>query len=206
VTSLIDWESLKGDGGEFVRRYGVLLISGLVGLFLVGYGVYSAIRPERPTVEIVKSEVLGQETEGEGQIMVDVAGAVEKPGLYELPKGARIGDALVIAGGLDALADRGWVARYINLASKLEDGAKIYIPENSENSSEQITGGEEKSSGLVNVNTASRSELESLWGIGEVRAQAIIENRPYGTLEEIMSKAGIPESVYAKIKDEVAIY
>lgn len=206
MTSLIDWESLKGDGGEFVRRYGVLLISGLVGLFLVGYGVYSAIRPERPTVEIVKSEVLGQETEGEGQIMVDVAGAVEKPGLYELPKGARIGDALVIAGGLDALADRGWVARYINLASKLEDGAKIYIPENSENSSEQITGGEEKSSGLVNVNTASRSELESLWGIGEVRAQAIIENRPYGTLEEIMSKAGIPESVYAKIKDEVAIY
>lgn len=203
MSEITEWTSLKEKGGVLVRRYGVLLIIGMVGVGCVGYGVYMAIRPESPVVEIVKSEVLG-ESEG-GEIMVDVAGAVEKPGLYTLSKGSRIGDALVVAGGLAGVADRGWVSRYLNLASKIEDGAKIYIPaqvEGKESGKEEVVA----KSGRVNINTASIGELDSLWGIGEARAKMIIENRPYSTLEELMSKAGLSESVYAKIKDEISVY
>ncbi|MFH2019590.1 MAG: helix-hairpin-helix domain-containing protein [bacterium] len=200
----IDWERVKGEGGELVRRYGVLTVIGVVGVVLVGIGVYSAIRPEKPVVEIVKSEVLGESEED--SVVVDVAGAVEKPGMYKLASGSRIGDALVMAGGLAAEADRGWVARYINLASRLEDGGKIYIPGQAESKENQGSGGKEEQKGLISINTASVGELDSLWGIGEARAKAIIENRPYATLEELMSKVGLPESVYTKIKDEISVY
>lgn len=209
MSEINDWESLKVVGKEYGRRYGMLMIVGVVGVAFMSYGVYSVVKPERPTVEIIKSEVLSESENG--GVLVDVAGAVERPGMYKLANGSRIGDALVMAGGLAAEADRGWVARYVNLASKLEDGGKIYIPKQNENNnqgsnSKLQTNSSEQNSKLININTASASELTSLWGIGEARAKAIIENRPYSSVEELLSKAGLPESVYTKIKDEVSVY
>jgi competence protein ComEA len=132
---------------------------------------------------------------------------VEKPGVYKLPGGSRIGDALVVAGGLAGDADRNWVGQTLNLAELVKDGQKIYIPRQSENSEGQKIGGSDsQNSGKVNINKASVSELDGLSGIGETRAQAIVEGRPYTATEEIVEKAKVPKSVYENIKDQLSVY
>lgn len=202
---------------EYLREFGVLIVVGLVGGGILIYGLWGVLGGEEVTVEIVRdnpsrSDLVGFENDLQPTrsdlIYVDVAGAVEKPGVYKLSSGSRIGDALVMAGGLSAKADREWVARTINLASEVKDGGKIYIPA-VQQISESVGQSASKSvseSGKININTASNGELDSLAGIGEVRAQAIIANRPYGRTEELVSKAKIPQSVYDEIKDSLSIY
>lgn len=188
---------------DFLREFGVIVIVGLIGGGILIYGLWGVVGGEQATVEIVKNE---PQT---GEIVVDVAGAVEKPGVYTLTSGSRIGEALVVAGGLSAQADREWVARTVNLAAELEDGAKIYIPStigNGNPKSEILNPRQILNSKLININTASVGELDGLVGIGEVRAQNIVANRPYGSTAEIVGKAKIPESVYEEIKDSLTLY
>ena len=201
--------------GLILREFGWVLIMGLVGVGVLVYGLWGVLGGERATVEIVKS---GESSNIENsnivisedrEILVDVAGEVEKPGVYKLPGGSRIGDALVMAGGLSEFADRVWVAATLNLASEVKDGGKIFIPKRDENSNignSNLVLSEGQKSGKVNINTASVAELDSLSGIGEVRAAAIIANRPYGSTEEIVEKAKVPRSVYESIKDQLTIY
>lgn len=191
---------------QFLKQYGILVGMGIVGILILIYGVYGEVSAEKPVVEIVRGE--GKSEKGElVEIMVDVAGAVEKPGLYKLTSGSRIGDALVMAGGFSAAADREWVAKSINLAEVLKDGGKVYIPVKQEITPlNQKTIKPLESQGKVNINTASMSELDGLTGIGEARARLIMDNRPYGNIDELVSKAKIPQSVYEAIKDSVSIY
>jgi len=195
---------------EWGSRYGLLAMTAGVGMGLVGYGLWQAVRPEEPKIEIVRSEEIVGGGGGEGEIVVDVGGAVEKPGVYRLVKEMRVGEAIVRAGGLSAEADRVWVTRYVNLASPLTDGGKIYIPyagEEGLGDQESDKMGETMgvSQAKINLNTASREELDGLWGIGEARAETIISNRPYSRVEELVSKAGIPSNVYERIKNEVVV-
>lgn len=141
-----------------------------------------------------------EKTEGT-EITVDVGGAVERPGVYQLAADARVNDALTAAGGLSGEADRSWVARYLNLAQVVVDGAKIYIPRISEDTSSTSS-----TSNPININTASAQELDSLWGIGAKRAADIIANRPYAKVEELVTKAGVPQNVVDKIKDKVTVF
>lgn len=191
----------------------VVFALGILGVGLLLYGVWEQIKPGEVKVEIVSGEsAIQQVGDSAKQIMVDVAGEVEKPGVYKLQSGSRIGDALVAAGGLAAGADREWVAKNLNLAKEIKDQEKVYIPENSDNQKTQRIGEpENRSVGIsdsqtVNINTASEGELDKLTGIGEVRARAIIENRPYSSTEELVSKTKIPQSVYEKIKNSISVY
>jgi competence protein ComEA len=200
------------------EEHRVTLLLALTGLFLLGVGVLSAvtiaINRSKPSVEIIP--VQEAEPTDTLEIVVDVAGAVEKPGLYRFPRDARVNDALVAAGGFAADADRNWVEKYINLAQSLSDGIKLYIPTVSEDLSVETLGSNIPADAggavigyqtqTVNVNTASLAELDSLWGIGEKRAQAIIDNRPYGNLSELTSKAGIPKNVFERIKPQISLY
>lgn len=194
----------------FLKEFGVLITVGMVGIGILIYGLWGVVKPEEAVVEIVKSNspianspILKSET----QIVVDVAGAVEKPGVYKLPSGSRIGDALVLAGGVSAKADREWIAKTLNLAEAVKDEAKIYIPARSEGSNLPNSPNlANKPNSKVNINTASVAELDALVGIGEARAKAIIANRPYGSTEELVSNAKIPQSVYEKIKDSISVY
>lgn len=191
---------------QFLKQYGVLVGIGLVGVGVLIYGVYLEVSAENPVVEIIKGEPARSDLAG-AQVMVDVAGAVEKPGLYKLSSGSRIGDALVTAGGLSATADREWVAKSINLAEVLKDGGKVYIPRQSDNQKTQIVReSDNQINQKININTASLSELDGLTGIGEARARLIMDNRPYSNIDELVSKAKIPQSVYETIKDSVSIY
>lgn len=191
---------------EFLREFGVLVVIGMVGVGVLIYGLWGELMPEKAGVEIVKGDVIGN-IDNMGEITVDVAGAVEKPGVYKLPSGSRNGDALVMAGGLSAKADREWVAKSLNLAEVVKDGGKIYIPRQLGNSDIQRIGESvNQTSAKVNINTASLGELDSLVGIGEARARTILDNRPYANTQELVSKAKIPQSVYDKIKDSIVVY
>ena len=211
---------------DFLREFGVLIIVGVVGSGILIFGLWG-VMGERATVEIVKggsqpvrSDLVGSEndlqpTRSDLLITVDVAGAVQKPGVYKLPNGSRIGDALVMAGGLGEKADREWVSKTINLAEVVKDGGKIYLPVYKETPSQIESkgvslGGQGVTLGItskkININTASLSELDSLVGIGEVRARTIMDNRPYSDTNDLVTKAKIPQSVYEKIKDLVTVY
>ncbi|MBI2010358.1 MAG: helix-hairpin-helix domain-containing protein [Candidatus Chisholmbacteria bacterium] len=199
-----------------------LLVLGVV--LLVGGGVAMLIGGRQATspVEIISSDEGINSSNG---IVVDVSGAVERPGVYNLDSGARLTDALTAAGGFSEAADRVWVSRYVNLAQVVPDGAKVYIPSEGESyntgstSSKSSTGStgstgitmggvlgvESGEAGLVSVNSASQAELEELVGIGEKRAEAIINNRPYSSVEEVKEKAGIPQRVFEEIRNQLTL-
>ncbi len=192
---------------EVWHKYKPGIILGLIGLVLVSVGIFATLfyyQTSEPEIEIITGE------EEAGTIWVDLAGAVEKAGVYELPADARVKDVLARAGGLSAEADREWVAKNMNLAQKLIDGVKLYIPNQSERVKEQesgrIAGDSASLVGKININTASAAQLDTLWGIGLARAADIIDNRPYQSAEELQTKKIIPSNVYERIKEKISVY
>lgn len=149
------------------------------------------------------------------EVYVDVDGAVVRPGVYRLKDGARVSQAIDAAGGLTAEAD----VTGLNRASKITDGQKIYVPTVGEQQAAAVVGGAESSaamtpgagpsSGLVNINTASAAELQTLSGIGPSMAQSIIDDRskngPFASVDDLMRVSGIGEKKLAKIKDCICI-
>lgn len=136
---------------------------------------------------------------------VHVCGAVNQPGVYELPAGSRVFEAVLAAGGLTEEAD----SSSVNQALQLVDGQMIYIKEQGEVTefSETIDVG--PADQKVNINTADAQELMSLSGIGQAKADAIIAyreaNSGFGTIEDIMKIEGIKEGVFSKIKDSIKV-
>jgi competence protein ComEA len=204
----MDWEGV-------IEKYKIQLGIVLGGLILLGLGVifFRLNSADKPKIEIISPD----SSQGAATIFVDIQGAVEKPGVYELPANSRINDLLIRAGGLSAEADREWVSKNINLAQKLQDSSKIYIPSQKEvrqfggpalstTAGGEVAGISGTIAGKININTASQAQLESLWGIGEKRAADIIANRPYQSIEELVTKAKIPKSVVEKIKEKITIY
>ncbi|HUV42932.1 MAG TPA: ComEA family DNA-binding protein [Patescibacteria group bacterium] len=187
------------DFQKLLEQGKVPLLLGLIGIFLVSVGILTTLflnQQKEPEIEIIASK---EESE---TIWVDLAGSVIQPGVYELPSNSRYKDLLALAGGLSAGADRSWVEKNLNLAQELEDGQKVYIPSQGEDG--EVAG--ESVSGKININSASASELDSLWGIGEARAKAIIENRPYASVDDLLDKKVIPANVFETIKDEITVF
>lgn len=185
---------------DFLEKYHWQIVVGLVGLILMGIGTFSLLlfHQKEPEIQIISADQQNQKT-----IFVHLEGAVEKPGVYELSLDSRLNDLLILAGGLSAQANREWVEMNLNLAQKLVDGAKIYILEVNGKNNLEIS---QEKRGVINLNQASLSELDSLWGIGEKRAADIVKNRPYQTVEELVKRKIIPQNIYEKIKDEVVVY
>lgn len=178
---------------------------GFVGILLVSIGLFTTVLAPAKEEEI---KIEGGQSKA--KIYVDVQGAVVKPGVYGLNENSRLQDGLVAAGGLSGNADREWVGKNLNLAKRLEDGAKIYIPLARESVSRSVGDSESQvigaSVGLININAASSSELDKLPGIGPVTAQKIIDNRPYSEIGELSSKKVIGQKVFDQIKDKVTAY
>lgn len=147
-------------------------------------------------------------------VAVDVEGAVLRPGVYTLSPGSRLKDALIAAGGLSEDADRQLIAKQLNMAVKVTDGAKVYIPKigDSASGSSGGTGTADTgqtlgaTTGLININTATAESLDNLPGVGQVTAQKIINARPYGSVEELLSKKVVSNSVYQKIKEKISVF
>ncbi|WP_050008308.1 helix-hairpin-helix domain-containing protein [Butyrivibrio sp. WCE2006] len=161
-------------------------------------------------------------------VMVHVCGAVLCEGVYELPTGSRVVDAIKAAGGFSEDAD----SDFINQALVLEDGIKIKVPTTEESASIAETDGSqkradigeqvgiigapsdsssasEKDEGKVNINSATEDELCSIPGIGPSRAKSIIayreENGRFGTIEDIKKVTGIKDKFFSKIKDHITV-
>lgn len=189
----------------------LILLGGIfigIGILLIKGGQF-----ESNTVEVIESD----STDSAGEIVVEVAGAVEKPGVYRFENGARVEDLLISSGGISADADRAWMEKIINRAARLSDGQKIYIKRYDEHSSvlsdknegvyQNISTDQGRGdASMVNINAASAKELESLWGIGPVYAQNIIEQRPYSSVEELLTKGVIKKNVYERNKDLMVVY
>jgi len=191
-----------------------LVILLFLGLILIGFGALSfkiGLFGNSDTIEVLNNTLEPQNTNFE--VVVEITGSIEKPGVYKLPNNSRIDDLLTVSGGLSVNADRDWVSKNINRASKLIDGQKIYIYSQSEVASAKESGGIKpyqevigySAEGLVNINIASEKELDSLVGIGPVYAQKIIEQRPYSNLEELVTKAKIPAKTFDKIKNDISL-
>jgi len=188
-----------------------LVTLGLLGGLLLVVGVFSVVViSSRTGGEDLVIQKAGEAEELGSKLVADVAGAVMKPGVYELKGNARVNEALIAAGGLGEEADREWVEKNLNLAAKVTDGQKIYIP--SEGETEKVAPLQGKGTtlmtrlDLVNINTASSAELDTHWGVGEATAKKIIDNRPYGAVEELLTKKAVKNNVYEAIKDSVSVY
>ncbi|WP_430068651.1 helix-hairpin-helix domain-containing protein [Priestia aryabhattai] len=174
------------------------------------------------TSDIIKAESSATKKEGESSeqvissqdspfVMVDIKGAVQKPGVYQLPKDARVKDALAQAGGATKEAD----LRQLNLASKLQDEMAVYIPAAGEEIppsspvSSISSSGTSNNQPLVNINTANTDELQTLNGIGPSKASAIVsyreENGLFQTVEDLGQVSGIGEKSLEKIKAQITV-
>ena len=132
------------------------------------------------------------------KVWIDISGSVVSPGVYQLRADARIKDALVAAGGFSGDADREYVARELNLAAKVTDGQKIFVPK------KEVLGVVKDAK--ININTASADSLMNLSGIGESRAAEIIKGRPYVKVDDLVTKKIISASVFEKIRDLITVY
>lgn len=169
------------------------------------------------TAEAVSAEEADTSGETDGPssynnvIFVDLGGAVSKPGVYKVSPDTRLYMVIEMAGGLTEDAD----TNSVNQASFVQDGEKIIIPAKGDPASASaaaeasVQGGTAAvpdASGLVNINIASKDELMTLNGIGEVMAERIIEYRAsnrFRNKEDIMSVKGIGSGIYEKIKDSI---
>ncbi len=177
---------------------------GVLGLIFFAYGLISLLgQSEKESSLVIESN---SEAKSEILIAADIQGAVVKPGVYQLAQGSRIKDLLVIAGGLSSDADRVWVSKNLNLAQKISDESKIFIPKEGEAESITTSSGSTNKSGLININSASSSELESLPRIGVVTAGKIIDGRPYSSIDDLKTKEIVSDSVFEEIKDKVSVF
>jgi competence protein ComEA len=209
---------------SFAKEHFVAVLVGVCGLVFLVYGFVSLYYVGDTEEDIVFASKESDQASASKQenpekqkvIMVDIAGAVAKPGVYNLPSDSRVQDLILAAGGISPNADRQKVAQTLNLAAPLTDGAKLYIPivgeqmvtssggsENSSAASQSTLG---STTALININTAETSALEELPGVGEVTAGKIIENRPYASVEELLEKKAVGEATFEKIKDQVSVF
>lgn len=151
-----------------------------------------------------------------GPINIYINGAVARPDVYSLPPNTIIRDALLAAGGTTGDAD----INFINLARPLQDGEQVYVPrvgeiisQPSQAASSQTTSVSTSSSvapdGIVNINTGTLADLDTLPGIGPAIAQRIIDyrdaNGPFATIEDIMNVSGIGPVTFDKIKNRITV-
>jgi competence protein ComEA len=187
-----------------LTRIGLAIVA-IVAAMVVVFAAARAI-DERAAPPIVIDNSLVQPG-----IVVDLRGEVAKPGVYELPAGSRLDDAIVAAGGLTEDAD----LTRLNLAERLQDGTVVTISSVAELAATGSAGAEgsgedvrqDQPQGLINLNTANAVELESLPEVGEVTAARIIDyreaNGPYRSVDDLVHVQGISMRTVSGLRDLV---
>ena len=210
---------------EKIKEYKIIVICAGLGLALGGFlllkptsqtpvketnlqAEVSAVSKDSSSEKVVKTEEKDESPE-QDLITVDVKGAVKSPGIYDLPVGSRIHDAVQKAGGLTEEAD----SKSLNLAQKVSDEALVYVPTKGEEAaSQQAASGTSPSTSKekkVNLNKASLEELKQVKGLGGKRAQDIIDHREangkFKSVDELKKVSGIGAKTIEKLKDYVTV-
>ena len=208
---------------DFFKRYayiilGIVCVLALGGLYMVGRnrpaGVVDAGQPLISPQEVI-AQTLPDTTpyypQPPAKIGVHIAGEVNSPGFHIVPYGSRINDVVELAGGLTQYAD----LLRINLAAFVYDASQIIVPTIGEDLPE--TAGQQgqqnqsaiTADGRININLANLTELQTLPGVGPVRAQSIIDFREsaggFNTIEELMNVSGIGPATFDNIRDRVTV-
>ncbi|OGH49732.1 MAG: hypothetical protein A2186_02355 [Candidatus Levybacteria bacterium RIFOXYA1_FULL_41_10] len=191
-----------GKYASILRKNVIALLLTVIGFVLVASGILSISSKSKKDI-VFESKGASLGVNESRKIAVDVSGGVINPGLYQFSEGSRVQDGLAAAGGLSESADREWVEKNLNLALKLKDSQKIYIPKQGE---ELYADQGMTQEGLININTASPGNLDVLPGIGPVTAQKVIDNRPYGSIDELLIKKAVSKATFEKIKDKISAY
>jgi competence protein ComEA len=187
---------------RFTRQQIVVGSVVVLGLLLLGSrllnGSHAAPTPPIPTATTATAATARVE------LFVDVVGAVRRPGLYRVPQGSRVADALTRAGGTTRKAQ----LELVNLAAPLADGEQIVVPRRGEAVAGAGGGGAGAASGPVHLSTATVDELDTLPGIGPVTAQKIVDYRQqhgtFASVDELDAVPGIGPARLEQLKDLVA--
>ena len=205
---------------EKIKEYKIIVICTGLGLLVGGFFLLKPT-PQTPVKEtnlqaevaavskdsVSENEVKKEEPVEQDLITVDVKGAVKAPGIYDLPVGSRVNDAVQKAGGLTEQAD----SKSLNLAQKVSDEALVYVPTKGEEAASQQTASGTASSTSkekkINLNKASLEELKQVKGLGGKRAQDIIDHREtngkFKSVDELKKVSGIGAKTIEKLKDYV---
>ena len=204
---------------ERIKEYKIIVICASLGLVLGGFFLLkpvaqtpakeSNLQTEVTTVSKDEKEDKNQKEEVVEQdlITVDVKGAVKSPGIYDLPVGSRINDAVQKAGGFTDNAD----SKSINLAQRISDEALVYVPTKEEATSQEAhsNASNTKENKKVNLNKASLEELKQVKGLGAKRAQDIIDHREsngkFKSVDELKKVSGIGAKTIEKLKEYVTV-
>ena len=206
---------------EKIKEYKIIVICTCLGLLVGGFFLLKSAPPIPVKETNLQAEVVAvskdSSTEKEEKeepvekdlITVDVKGAVKAPGIYDLPVGSRVNDAVQKAGGLTEQAD----SKSLNLAQKVSDEALVYVPAKGEEVASEKTGSGTASSTSkekkVNINKASLEELKQVKGLGGKRAQDIIDHREtngkFKSVDELKKVSGIGAKTIEKLKEYVTV-
>ncbi len=195
----------------------LIVLSSIITIasFIIYFNKQSSVETENTIQEV--SEIPKSTNQ---KIYIDVSGAVKKPDVYKLSFGARVKDAINLAGGFSDEADKVYFIRNFNLARIINDQEKIYVPSTWEINSgifvetpqilsnlqtNNMVSTTSETQSLININEASEQELDQLPGVGKVTADKIITNRPYLNPEELLNKKIVGKSLFEKIKDLIEI-
>lgn len=210
---------------EKIKEYKIIVICACLGLALGGFLLIKPSTQKPVTETNLQAEVAAVSKDSSSEkevkkeekeepleqdlITVDVKGAVKSPGIYDLPVGSRVHDAVQKAGGLTEEAD----SKSLNLAQKISDEALVYVPTKGEEAaSQQAASGTTPSTSKekkINLNKASLEELKQVKGLGGKRAQDIIDHREangkFKSVDELKKVSGIGAKTIEKLKDYVTV-
>ena len=187
------------------------LATALVGIalgvwLLLGIGA-TAAPPAEPVLDPFGEASAPAPSLGSEVLVVDVEGAVTRPGIIELPAGSRVADAIEAAGGYATDVDLVAAAAQVNLAAVVRDGQQIVVPVIGAASAGGGSGGD-TSGGLVNLNSASAEALDALPGIGPVTVEKIVaarEEQPFSSLDELVTRKVLTNAQLEKVRDLVTL-
>ena len=212
---------------EKIKQYKLALVIALIGVVIAGFMILQREQKQENNIQQLmeqtsysssstteKSKQRSESDQGdknEGMVTVDVKGAVKKPGVYQLKSSSRVHDALVKAGGMTDEAD----LKSINQAQKLVDEAVVYVAKVGENvvdvttNTNASTATSQAKAGLVNLNTATEADFQTISGIGQKRAQDIIAyreaNGKFKSVDDLKNVTGIGAKTLEKLKEYVTV-
>lgn len=186
-------------------------IAGVAAAVLLGWWLFSGRPKTSEPVAPLALATTSKATADAAELVIDVAGRVRRPGIVTLPTGSRVFEAIKAAGGIKGKVD----TSTLNLARELTDGEQIVVglkPVEAVDPAAPIggaPGGSGTAPALINLNTATAEQLDTLPGVGPVTAQAILgwrsENGRFSTVDDLLDVKGIGEATLAELRDLVTV-